>query len=317
MAESLWLGVDLGGTKILAGLFDSKFNPLARSKESTPAPSQGPKAVFEALDRVVEDVLAQTKTDRSQIRGMGLGIPGQIDPVNRVVKFAPNLDWHNIEIDPLVPKDWTWKVAIENDVRAGTYGEWKHGAAVGFNNVLGVFAGTGVGGSLILNGKPYYGFNHNAGEIGHIVINWRKGTSLEAVAGRRSMMRKAQGILDDSPKRVRKEWKGVELGSVKSSQLADYYQKDDPVAVQLVDDAARALGAGIGSVINLLSPEIIVLGGGVAGALGDSFLERVWELTCRHTLPGATNGVKMVPAKLQDDSGIIGAAAFARDQAGG
>ncbi|MFO0807508.1 MAG: ROK family protein [Gemmataceae bacterium] len=315
MSNDLWIGIDLGGTKILAGLFDDSFTCLARAKEPTPTPAQGPTAVFAAVDRVVTKVLVDAKANRAQIRGMGFGIPGQIDPVNRRVKFAPNLEWHNVDLSALIPADWTWPVTVENDVRAGTYGEWKHGAAKGARHVLGVFAGTGVGGCLILDGKPFYGFNHNAGEIGHIIINWRKGTELEAIAGRRAMMKRAADRLSDSPKRVRKEWKGIDLAKVRSSQLSEFYDKDDPVAVDLIDDAARALGAGIGSVINLISPEVVVLGGGVAGALGESFLERVWEIATRYALPGAASGVRIVPAALQDDSGIVGAAAYARDQA--
>jgi glucokinase len=177
-----------------------------------------------------------------------------------------------------------------------------------------VFVGTGVGGGLILNGDLFTGFNGHAGEIGHVVVHWRRGHSLEAIAGRKHMMKRAKEILDDAPKRVRKEWKGVELESVKSSQLAEFFEKDDPVAVQLVDEAAKALGAAIGGLINLLSPEVVVLGGGVAGALGESFLERVWEIASRFALPGAANGVRCVAAQLEDDSGIVGAAAYARQR---
>ena len=98
--------------------------------------------------------------------------------------------------------------------------------------------------------------------------------------------------------------------------LAKLVKENDLLAVQLVDDAARALGAQIGSLINLLSPEVIVLGGGVAGALGEEFRERIWEIACKHALPGAANDVRFVAAQLEDDSGIVGAAALARDRAG-
>src|SRR5437764_54138 len=229
MSHDLWIGVDLGGTKILAGLFDDAFTVLSRAKEATPAPALGPSAVFAAIDRCVEKVLADAKAERGRIRAMGFGIPGQIDPVNRRVKFAPNLEWHNVDLAAMTPSDWNWPVYVENDVRAGTYGEWKHGAAKGARHVLGIFAGTGVGGALILDGKPHYGFNHNGGEIGHIVLNWRKGTTLEGVAGRRSIMKRAADRLADGPKSARKRWKGLDLGKVKSSQLASLYEKDDPV----------------------------------------------------------------------------------------
>jgi glucokinase len=146
------------------------------------------------------------------------------------------------------------------------------------------------------------------------VVHWRKGTTLEQIAGRRSMMQRAAEQIGDSPKLERKRWKGIDPATVKSSQLAKLVDENDPLAVQLVDDAARALGAQIGSLINLLSPEVIVLGGGVAGALGENFRERVWEIACKHALPGATDGVRFVPALLEDDSGIVGAAALARDR---
>ncbi len=313
MGAPYWIGVDLGGTKILAGLFDADFKVLARAKLPT-NPESGGQAVFARIVQSVDSIVSESGVDPAKIGAMGLAIPGQIVPVKRIVRYAPNLDWRDFDLSQLIPASWKWQVYIENDVRLGTYGEWSFGAAKGSQHVFGVFVGTGVGGGLILNGKLYNGFNGHAGEVGHIVVHWRRGTSLEGIAGRRSIMERAKTILDDSPKRVRKEWKGIDLAAVKSSHLAEYYQKDDPIAVQLIDDAARALGAGIGSVINLLSPEVVVLGGGVAGSLGESFRERIWEIALRYTLPRAAENVRCVAAALADDSGIFGAAAFARDR---
>jgi glucokinase len=311
MSAGYWLGVDLGGTKILSGLFDDDLKLLARSKQPTSAEG-GPSGVFGRIVQGVEAVIKEANIDPGQICGMGIGIPGQIELGTTKVKFAPNLDWRDVDLSPLMPPSWRWPLVVENDVRMGTYGEFAHGAARGAKNVLGVFVGTGVGGGLVLNGELYSGFNGNAGEIGHMILHWRQGTELEAVAGRKHMMKRAKEILDDAPKRVRKEWKGIDLAGVRSSQLAEYYQKDDPIAVQLVDDAARALGAALGGVVNFLSPEVIVIGGGVTGALGDSFIERIWEIAQRYTLPGAATGVRCVPASLGDDSGIIGCAAYAK-----
>jgi glucokinase len=260
----------------------------------------------------VDTLLSEQKIAPEAVGGICLAIPGQVMPAERIVKYAPNLNWRDFDMKPLIPASWTWPLFIDNDVRMGTYGEWAMGSAKGAKHVFGVFAGTGVGGGLILNGELFHGFNGHAGEIGHIIIHWRKGTELEAIAGRKSMMARATEMLNDAPKRVRKEWKGVDISSVKSSFLADFYQRGDPIAVQLVDDAARAIAAGLGTVINLLSPEVIVIGGGVAGALGDSFRERIWELTLRHTLPRAADHVRCLPAALGDDSGIVGAAAFAK-----
>ncbi|HEX4588509.1 MAG TPA: ROK family protein [Gemmataceae bacterium] len=314
MSDRYWIGVDLGGTKILAGLFDDDMKLVGRAKEATPPPEAGPSAVFEKIDKAVLKVINEGNVETASVGGLGFGVPGQVKPGTLHVKFAPNLGWRDVDLSTHIPKAWAWPTFIDNDVRIGTFGEWRHGAAKGAKHVLGIFAGTGVGGALILDGRLYYGFNANAGEIGHIVLHWRKGKTLEDIAGRRSMMRYAVGLLADAPKRVRKEWKGVDLDAVKSSQLADFFEKDDPIAVQLVDSAAKALGAAIGGLINLLSPEVIVLGGGVAGALGEGFRERVWEIAVRYTLPGAADGVKFVAAQLEDDSGIVGGAAFAREQ---
>ncbi|MBM3980775.1 MAG: ROK family protein [Planctomycetes bacterium] len=311
MSTGYWLGVDLGGTKILAGLFDDDLKLLARSKQPT-APETGPAGVVANLGKAVEAVVREANVDAAQIRGMGVGVPGQIDLGTTKVKFAPNLDWRDVDLKPLVPASWRWPIVLENDVRMGTYGEFAHGAAKGARHVLGVFVGTGVGGGMILNGDLFTGFNGNAGEIGHVVVHWRQGASLESIAGRKYMMKRAKEKLDDAPKRVRKEWKGVDLAGVRSSQLAEFYQKDDPVAVELVDDAARALGAAIGGLVNFVSPEVVVIGGGVTGALGDTFIERIWEIALRYTLPGAADRVRCVPAALGDDSGIVGCAAYAK-----
>jgi len=311
MSDARWLGVDLGGTKVLAGVFDHELKLLGTGKEPSNA-SGGPDAVFASIGKAVDEAFAKTGTKHEHVKGMGFGIPGQIQPNSTIVRFAPNLDWRDLDVAPRLPKSWTWPVIVHNDVRMGTYGEFARGAAKGAKDVFGIFVGTGVGGGLILNGDLYTGFLGHAGEIGHIVLHWRKGHTLESIAGRKYQMQRAAKMLADAPKRVRKEWKGVDLEKVKSSQLADFYQKDDPIAVQLVDDAARTVGAAIGSVINLLSPEVVVIGGGVTEALKETFTERVWEFASRVVLPGAANGVKFVQAALGDDAGITGCAAYAK-----
>ncbi len=306
-----WIGVDLGGTKILAGLFADGVNPLARAKEPTPF-DQGSEAVVASVVSVVNRIVTESGVSRATIGGMGFSVPGQVDYRRGFVTNAPNLGWRNVDLPSLLPADWPWQTVVENDVRVGTFGEWKLGAAQGARHVLGVFAGTGVGGGLVLDGKLYRGFNLHAGEIGHLVVHWRKGTTLEDIAGRRNVVKRGTDLLDDAPKVVRKAWKSIDLTTVKSSMLADLYEKDDPIAVQVIDDAAKAIAAGIASCLNLISPEVIVLGGGLAGALGESFRERIWELAVRWALPEAARNVRFVPAALGDDAGIVGAASYAR-----
>jgi len=313
MPSSHWLGVDLGGTKILAALFDDSFRLVARSKQSTTYEEGGP-AVFARIVTAVDAVLAEAKISPADIGGMGLAVPGQIVPQSTIVRYAPNLNWRDFELAPLFPKHWSWPVIVENDVRMGTYGEWKRGAAIGAKHVFGVFAGTGVGGGLILNGQLYHGFNGHAGEIGHIIIGWKNGVELEAIAGRRNLMNRARDIIADSPKDVRKEWKGVDPAAFKSSEIAGYFARGEPVMTRLVDEAAKAIAAGVGTVVNLLGPEIVVIGGGLTKALGPAFPERIWEITQRYALPRATENVRCVMAALGDDAGVTGAAAYAKDR---
>jgi glucokinase len=306
-----WIGIDLGGTKILAGLFDDSLKLLARAKIPTEA-HLGPENILARIGQTVDGILGEAKVSAADVKGLGIGIPGQIEPGGSVVRFAPNLDWRNLDVKPILPAAWTWPVVLENDVRMGTFGEYAQGAARGAKHVFGIFVGTGVGGGLIIDGRLHTGFNGHGGEIGHVVMHWRRGETLESIAGRKYQMIRAKELLDDAPKRVRKEWKGVDLEKVKSSQLAEFYQRDDPIAVQLIDDAARALGAAIAGVVNFISPQIVVVGGGVTGALGDPFIERIWELAQRHILPDAARNVKCLAAALGDDSGIVGSAAYAK-----
>jgi glucokinase len=313
MAAPYWLGVDLGGTKIMAGLFDSELAVVARAKQPTNYEEGGP-AVFARIVTAVDSLLRDAGATPADVKGMGLAVPGQIVPQSTVVRYAPNLHWRDFDLAPLFPPHWSWPVIVENDVRMGTYGEWQRGAAQGANHVFGVFAGTGVGGGLILDGKLFHGFNGHAGEIGHIIVGWRRGIELEAIAGRRNLMNRAGKLVNDAPKAVRKNWKGVDPAAFKSSQIAEWAEKGDPVIGRLIDEAARAIAAGVGTVVNLLSPEIVVIGGGMTKALGPTFPERIWEIAQRYALPRAAENVRCVMAALGDDAGITGAAAYARDR---
>ncbi|MEZ6141102.1 MAG: ROK family protein [Zavarzinella sp.] len=312
MAEQFWIGVDLGGTKILTGLFDSQLNLVQRKKTATNASEGGPAVVARVVE-TVHAVLAEHQLTTDQVAGLGLSVPGQVVLNTKVVRFAPNLNWRDFDLAPLLPTTWQFPTVVQNDVRMGTYGEWKKGAAIGAQHVFGIFPGTGVGGALILNGDLFHGFHGHAGEIGHIVLQWRKGQTLEDIAGRKNIVKHAKAMLADMPRKVRKTWKDVDTEKLKSSQIAKMYQNSDPIMLQAIDEAAKALGAAIGSVVNLVSPEIIVIGGGLAEALGEPFREHVWEIAERYILPDAALNVPCVLAKLGDDAGITGAAAYVQD----
>ena len=270
MSDDYWLGVDLGGTKILAGLFDDEMKLVTRAKHPTGS-ENGPEGVFERISEAVESVIREANIEPERIRGMGFGVPGQIQPNSSNVIYAPNLEWRDIDVGPLLPETWTWPIYLENDVRMGTYGEFSHGVAVGAKHVFGIFAGTGVGGAFILNGEVYVA---SMATRARSAIRFYSGRTARNSKTSRDVVINSnvpRRFLSDSPKRIRKTWKRIDFQRMKSSQLAELYHSGDPVAGQIVNEAARAIAAAIASVINLMSPEVIVLGGGVAGALGDEF----------------------------------------------
>jgi glucokinase len=205
LGNNYWIGVDLGGTKILAGVFDEAYKRIGRAKIAT-AFAKGADEVISQIRLAVEEAIQNAHVDAAEIRGLGMCIPGQVDQRVQLVRYAPNLGWRNQELAKIPSPAWKWPSFFENDVKLGTFGEFTHGAAKGARNVVGIFVGTGVGGGLILNGELYGGFNGNAGEIGHTIVHWRKGTTLETIAGRRSMLKHAEKLLEDAPKKVRKEW---------------------------------------------------------------------------------------------------------------
>ncbi len=229
MSTGYWLGVDLGGTKILSGLFDDDLKLLARSKQPTSAEG-GPAAVFGRIVQGVEAVIKEAKVEPAADSRHGHRHPRADRTRHDDACGSPRTSTGATSTcKPLLPAAWRWPLVVENDVRMGTYGEFAHGAAKGARHVLGVFVGTGVGGGLILNGELFTGFNGNAGEIGHLIVHWRQGTELESIAGRKYMMKRAKEILDDAPEAGPQGVEGRSISpGVRSSQLAEYLPEGRP-----------------------------------------------------------------------------------------
>jgi len=200
----------------------------------------------------------------------------------------------------------------------GTFGEFLFGAAKGSRHAVGVFVGTGIGGGVIIDGKLYHGFNKNAGEIGHMVIladgprcGCGKKGCYEALASRTAIIRdiKLKVELGKGIKYTRDLFLGDK--PISSGGLRKCVKREDAMVIKTLRRAARYLGIGFGSLINLFSPEVIVVGGGVTEALGEEFLERARVYAMRYGLPLARDNVRILPAALGDDAVILGAAAMA------
>ena len=311
-----WVGIDLGGTKIYAVVFDDG-KVLAEGKAKTPTQG-GPLAVVDAMAAVVRDLGAV-----DDLVGVGVGAPGVIDPGDGTVQQAPNLPGWMEPFDVAAALSAALDgvpVAVDNDVNVGTLAEHRLGAGKGADNVLGVFAGTGIGAGVILDGQLRRGPTGAAGEIGHMIV--RRGGRLcgcggrghlEAYAGRAAMERRARDL-----ERKGRDTMLVDLAPgrrMTSGVFVKALAARDAVAIELIDDAIGALGVAIASAVSLLDIALVVVGGGLADRLGPSFVERVEE-ACQADVFPRNPELRIVPAALGDRGGSMGAALMAAERIG-
>ena len=320
--SSLVVGVDLGGTKILAAVIDANYRILGRAKRSTPAEAGGP-AILAAVVAAIDQALTEAGRRRDEILAIGIGSPGPLDPKTGIIPFSANLNVRNWALGPDLSHALNRPVLLQNDVRIGGYGEYCLGAGRGHRNVLAAFVGTGVGGCLILDGQVLEGATGNAGEIGHIIIKpggpkcgcGRRGC-LEALSSRTAIARRIRkaarkGLSSALASKVDKK-----SGKLKSGDLAAAMAAGDPVAVIEIRRAARFLGLGIGGLINLIGPDVVIIGGGVTEALGEPFVNLVRESARAQTLVDPDRKIEIKLAELGDDAGVLGAALLALEKYG-
>lgn len=312
------VGVDLGGTKILSGVFTQQLKPLGKNKSSTKS-ERGPDAVIERIARSVKDVVDECDLTLKQIKGIGVGAPGAVDPESGRVIFAPNLKWEDVHLQEELEKHLGIPVFVENDCNACTLGVYEAELDGKPKHVLGIFLGTGIGGGLILDGKLYSGFNRTAGEIGHMVIEvggpkcgcGNKGC-FEALAGRGSLFRKIQTLVKAGEKTVLTEMLGNNLDDMRSGDLRKALRKGDKLVAKVIEEAAEYTGIAVANLINILNPEYVVLGGGVIEQLEDEMMAIIVETAKDYAMPGTTKGIQIIASKLGDDAGITGGAVLAR-----
>lgn len=301
-------GVDVGGTKVAVAAVDGEDQVHHRRKRPTPGSAQ------EVVDLITEMV-----QELPDVTAVGVGLPGLIRD-NRVLN-APNLTGWDEKFDALelLREALGVPVFVGNDADVGLLGEWQAGTAVGQQDVLGVWIGTGIGGSLILGGRPYRGATGLGGEFGHMLVQpggamcscGRRGC-VEAYAGRRMMglaaeAQRAAGRESALFSIMAKKGKQTLTSSVWGAAL----EKGDEVATELMDVAVEKLGLVIGSVVNLLDPDLVVLGGGMAEEFGQNLADRVARAAEPWTMH-VRDDRKYRVATLGDNSGVVGAATLAR-----
>jgi glucokinase len=310
------VAIDLGGSKALAGVVESNGSILSRvwlpSRDLKGRPA-------ELLDRLADgagEAAAQADLPFEAIAAVGVCVPGPMDPSRSVVAIAPNLGWVDlavrVELERRLPRK---RVFLENDVRAAALSEHKLGAGRGFDSMLAVFVGSGVGGGLVVDGRLYHGAQGGAGEIGHMVVRaggprcgCGRAGCLEAMAARDAVGRYVIREVERGHTTLLTAILGGDLRTLNSRHLAVAIAQGDAVAIRAARRSARYAGLAIGGVVNLLDPGVVVIGGGIAEALGERYVAWASEIAQRQILASAARAVPIVASSLGDDAGLLGAA---------
>jgi len=319
------LGIDLGGTKILAGVIDLERGKVISSAKHKSQVDQGPDELVARIAETAEEAMSGAKGAHPE--AVGIGAPGQVDRANGVLLSGPNLGQHmdNLPLAALLRKRLDLPVTLGNDVEVGAIGELHFGAGKGCKDFVCVFVGTGIGGAIVRDGKIHRGATNTGGELGHMVVDVGGRLCgcggqghLEAYASRTAVVRTLLGDLRSGRASVLQREVPANAAdlpggtALRSKTIARAVAEGDEVTVEAIAQAARYLGAGLVSVINFYNPQRIVLGGGLIEAVDDYFKQaaRRAQADCLHA---ARDGVEIVRAALGDNAGIVGAAVMAAE----
>lgn len=313
-----WVGFDLGGTKMLAHVYNDRFEKLGSAKTDTEG-YRGLEAGLKRIGKTLEAAIEKAGISASDISGIGIACPGPVDPSDGILIHAPNLGWTDAPIRDALEKWFKCPITLANDVDAGVYGEYKHGAAMGARCAVGIFPGTGIGGGAVLEDNIVQGRHVSSMEIGHLPVI-RGGAlcgcgnrgCLETVASRLAIASALVAAAYRGQAPLLFASCGTDISKIKSGKIAESIGAGETVVEDIVRDAARWLGHGVSAIVHLLAPDIVVLGGGLVQAMPDLWVEEVSKSANSRVLPTYRKTFKVVPAKLGDDATALGAASWAK-----
>jgi glucokinase len=315
------LGVDVGGTKIAAGIVDAKGTILYQTRAPMPA-REDAAAGFAALEAAIEAVFAAHPQSRAALAGIGICAPGPVDPFRGIVLNPPNLPcWHNFPLASEVQRAFHICAKIDNDANAAALAEAIWGAGVGFRNVFYATLGTGIGAGIIFDGRIYHGRTGSAAEGGHVSIDYNgprcgcgKRGCIEALCSGPAIAQRARTRLAESnmPSRLR-ELAQANSENLTAQDVAEAFHAGDALAKEILEVTADLLTVWLGNMIDLLEPDVIIFGGGVAQLMSDFFPRMQRELP-KWCINARCCEIPMLLAKYRSDAGIAGAAALCRQQ---
>jgi glucokinase len=315
MRTNFAVGIDVGGTRIAAGLVERKGRIIRDAKRLTPKNS--PFSVVDAIIELADEVLGGTQS--SEIAGVGIGLPAQIDFLRQSVEFCTNLPLAGVDVRSLAMSRLKLEVTIDNDGNLAAIGESRYGAAQGARDFMMITLGTGVGGGLFVGGEPYRGSRGLGGEVGHTVVDLDGPPCpcggrghLESFLGRAAIAAKGREAAEEYKGVAIREAAGGDVQAITAEAVIAAAKKGDPVARDILLEAGEILGRGLVGFVNILNPKLIVVGGGV-GEAADFLVQRAEEVMQAEALAGRRD-VKVTQAVLGNDAGILGAAALAFDE---
>ena len=311
MAEKYNICLDVGGTKVLGAIFDEKDKIIYRLKKRSKSGGSASADVEKVIIDVVEEMIKESGIDRKKLNAVASCAPGVIDQENGVVLFTPNLSWRDYDMAGAMRKQFGVPFYVGNDVNLGVLGEYHFGAARGYKNIVGFFVGTGLGGGLILNGSLFTGNQFKAAEYGHMILdpegplcNCGQRGCLEAFSSKQGMSAYIRQQISRGRESLMAD--AVQEGVFRSKKLVKALEAGDKVAMEAVDRACHWLAVATGNMINTISPDLILYGGGVIEALGDLFLEKILAEVDRYSMPQIRSTVEIKNAALGDDSILYG-----------
>ena len=312
-----YVGIDLGGTNIVAGVVDEEYNIIAKASTKTNCP-RPEKEIADDMARMAIEAVKNAKLSMDQIEWIGVGTPGIANSETGIIEYSNNLGFKNTPMVKYIQETIDKPVFIENDANAAAYGEFVAGAAKGAKNAVCITLGTGVGGGIIIDGRIYSGSNFAGAEIGHTVIEvdgaqcscGRKGC-FEAYSSATGLIRMTKEAIAEHPDCIMAQSE-KEKGKVTARTSFDCMRAGDKYAKAVVDKYIKYLAAGITNTINIFQPDVLCIGGGVCNE-GDPLLLPVKELVKNEVYTrNSEKNTEIVIAKLGNDAGIIGAAFLGR-----
>lgn len=312
--QQVYAGIDIGATNIKFGLVNSKGTVLFKEQRPTLA-EKGADPLMHLIANIGERLLYHAAEEEQEVKWLGVGTPGAVDHrTGKVIGMSPNIaGWQGMQIGEILRDRLNLPVWVDNDANCVALAEAKFGAGIGYKSIVCVTVGTGVGGGVVIDGNLWRGGNHTAGEIGHIPIDMngpkcRCGQigCIEAFCSSEAIINRTKSKLTKELTPVFAELLNDDLKDLSIKKLFAAARKKDAVALEVIEETSRYLAVGMGGVVNLLNPEVVLIGGGIADG-GCGFVESVAAELRERVFATASENLRVAKVSLGNNAGFIGA----------